>query len=76
MLALTDDAWPPDIKNDRNVNVLDVSKFRPVIMSELGGSGFNDHNYDRRYDLKDDAKINILDVSKMRPVIMTQCTNP
>jgi outer membrane protein assembly factor BamB len=70
----SDDALPPDIKNDRKVNILDVGKFRPVIGSELGGSGPNDYNYDRRYDLKDDAKINILDVTKIRPYMGQTCT--
>jgi hypothetical protein len=58
------DAWPPDINNDRVVNILDVSMFR----SPLRGA------YDRRYDLKADTKINILDVSTFRSVIGKSCT--
>jgi len=69
-----DQAWPPDFKNDGNVNILDVVKFRLVIGSKMGGSGPKDHNFDRRYDLKNDAKINILDVVKMRPHFRTTCS--
>ena len=69
-----DQAWPPDFKNDGNVNILDVVGFRLVIGSHLGGGGPKDHNFDRRFDLKNDAKINILDVVKMRPHFRTTCS--
>jgi hypothetical protein len=69
-----DQAWPPDFKNDGNVNILDVVKFRLVIGSRLGGGGPKDHMFDRRYDLKTDSKINILDVVKMRPHFGMTCS--
>jgi hypothetical protein len=69
-----DDAWPPDIKNDGNVNILDALKFKWVIGSNLNGGGPKDHTYDRRYDLNADAKINILDVLKLKPFINTTCS--
>jgi hypothetical protein len=69
-----DQAWPPDFKNDRNVNILDVAKFRLVIGSNMGGSDPKDYMFDRRYDLKTDRKINILDVVKMRPYMGATCT--
>jgi hypothetical protein len=69
-----DQAWPPDFKNDGNVNILDVVQFRVVIGSKMGGSGPKDHNFDRRFDLKNDAKINILDVVKMRPYFHVTCS--
>jgi hypothetical protein len=69
-----DPAWPPDIKNDHTVDVLDVVKFIPVLGSRLGGTGPNDYKFDRRYDLKPDLEINILDVVKMRPYLGLTCT--
>jgi hypothetical protein len=59
----SDAAWPPDMKNDKVVNILDVSLFR----GELGGSN-------PRFDLKIDGIVNILDVSMMRPYLGMQCT--
>jgi hypothetical protein len=58
------DAWPPDINNDRAVNILDVSMFR----SPLSGA------YDRRYDLTTDGKVNILDVGLYRSLLGMSCT--
>jgi len=72
--SVQDAAWPPDTKNDGNVNIADVIKFRPVLGSFMGGTGPNDHNFDRRYDLYPNARINIQDIIKMRPYINTTCT--
>jgi hypothetical protein len=69
-----DDAWPPDIKNDGNVNILDALKFKWVIGSNLNGGGPQDHTYDRRYDMNADAKINILDVLKLKPFFGMTCS--
>jgi hypothetical protein len=60
-----DDAWPPDINNNREVNVLDVVRF----IGPLHGAA-----YDRRYDLKPDGKIDILDVVMYIPVLGESCT--
>ena len=69
-----DDALPPDINNDGEVDILDVLKFKPVLGSYLGGSGPRDHNYNRRYDLNADGEIDILDVLKMKPSMGKICT--
>jgi hypothetical protein len=58
------DAWPPDINNNRTVNILDVARFR----EPLSGP------YNSRYDLNADGKVNILDVGKYRLVIGASCT--
>ncbi len=65
----SDDAWPPDQKNDGNVNILDVVKYRLKLE-------FRGYPYDPRYDLKADVNVNILDIVLYRPVILTSCTNP
>jgi hypothetical protein len=65
----TDAAWPPDQKNDGNVNILDIAKYRLKLE-------FMGHPYDRRYDLKADVTVDILDIAAYRPVILTWCTNP
>jgi hypothetical protein len=69
-----DDAWPPDVKNDGNVVILDAVKFKWVIGSKLNGGGPKDHTYDRRYDMNADERINILDVLKLKPFINTACS--
>ena len=63
------DAWPPDMNNDTNVNILDVGAIRPVFNSNEG-----DGTYVRRKDLNADMAINILDVGALRPVFNTSCT--
>jgi len=69
-----DDAWPPDVQNDGEVDILDVLRFKPVLGSILGGSGPQDHKYNRRYDLNADGQIDILDVLMMKPHIGGICT--
>jgi hypothetical protein len=66
-----DDAWPPDTKIDGEVNILDVVKFKPVILHCSGEPAYN-----QRYDLVVDGCINVLDVVKLKPYIYTRCTNP
>ena len=68
-----DDAWPPDIKNDGEVDILDVLKFKWVLGSHLGGSGPKDHTYNRRYDMNADGEIDILDVLKLKPFFGKTC---
>jgi hypothetical protein len=60
----SDDAWPPDINNDRSVNILDVLLFKGPISGA----------YDSRYDLNADSAINILDVLLYKPLIGMACT--
>jgi len=66
------DAWPPDMDNNTEVNILDVLRYKPVIRSKLGV----DVNYDRRYDLDANGEVNILDVLLYKQVMRTSCTNP
>jgi hypothetical protein len=67
--APTDDAWPFDFDQSHTVNVIDVLRFRPVLLTLLGG-----HLYDRRFDLNADHAINVLDILVMKPKILTSCT--
>ena len=71
--APTDDAWPPDFDQNKVVNVLDVIKFKPVLLTLYG-----DHLYDRRFDLNTTTTvgtaINVLVVIAMKPFMLTTCT--
>ena len=69
--STSDDAWPPDTKIDTKVDILDVVKFRPVILHCSG-----DPAYNIRYDLVINNCIDILDVVKLKPYLWLQCTNP
>lgn len=64
-----DEAWPPDLDNNKAVNITDVVKFRPVLFSSSGQA-----NYNRRFDLDASKTINITDVLKYVGIIMTSCT--
>ncbi len=70
----TDDAWPPDLDIDTEVDIADVLKFRPLFL--LGFPCDGDPGYDNRFDLNANGCINIADVLLYKPIIMTQCTNP
>jgi hypothetical protein len=72
LAACGPDAWPPDMDNNTEVDVLDILLYKPVIGSKLGV----DVNYDRRYDLDANAEVNVLDVLLYKPLISTSCTNP
>jgi C1A family cysteine protease len=65
----SDDAWPPDTKIDTMVNILDVVKFMPAMLSCNGAPSF-----DERYDLNVDGCVNILDVVMLMPFLQSQCT--
>lgn len=68
-----DDAWPPDINMDGQVNVLDLLLYpaRGVLMTHAG-----DPNYDPRFDLNADSEVNVLDmlVFPAKGMLLTQCT--
>ncbi|MGQ9573061.1 MAG: thrombospondin type 3 repeat-containing protein, partial [Dehalococcoidia bacterium] len=66
----SDDCWPPDLNVDREVNILDVLLFKPVMNSRIG-----DASYNRRYDFNASGEINILDVLLFKPMFNTQCSN-
>jgi hypothetical protein len=63
-----DDAWPVDINMDTRVSIVDVLRFRPVILTQIG-----DPNYDKRFDLNADGAVGIVDVLLFKPAINTQC---
>jgi hypothetical protein len=71
----SDDAWPPDINMDTEVNVLDMFRFvlADVLATELG-----DPNFNARFDLNADQSINVLDLFQyvVLDVLATECTNP
>lgn len=54
------DAWPPDMNDNRLVNILDVGTYSPVF-----GKIAPDPEYGVRFDINGDGKITILDVSRM-----------
>ena len=66
----SDDAWPPDVDNDTEVNVLDLST--------VGGSPFGqqlgDPDYWERVDFNADEQIDILDLSTISPFFGFGCT--
>lgn len=68
----TDDAWPPDLDNDRDADIIDVVKFKPIFASGFPCVG--DPEYDPRYDLNASGCINIADVVLYKPLILTSCT--
>jgi RHS repeat-associated protein len=70
-----DDAWPPDIDNNRTVNINDVLMYRPVVGSIYGGTQPRDRPYDRRFDLNADKSLNINDVLSFIPHVGKTCTN-
>jgi len=62
-----DPAWPPDINNDRSVDILDVLMYKPKLAPAP---------YDKRYDLNTDGSVNILDVLLFKQYLWKSCTNP
>ena len=62
---LSDDAWPPDINMDTNVNILDILLYKSKLAP---------NPYDRRYDLNGDGSVNILDVLVYKQFLKTSCT--
>jgi len=64
-----DDAWPLDINMDTRVSIIDVLRFRPVILTQMGNP-----NYDKRFDLNANGTVDIADVLLFRPFINSRCT--
>jgi len=62
-------AWPPDLNNNRSINVLDVGVLRPVFLTQFGV----DPAYNKRMDLNADNTINILDIGALRPYFLASC---
>lgn len=69
-----DDAWPPDINNDRSCNVFDLMEYIAGgrLVSQYGGP-----TYDRRFDLTADGTINIFDLMTFVALnaLGSSCTN-
>lgn len=63
------DPLPPDINDDRSVNILDVAK-----MVDSWLTNVTDPSFDPRMDLNTDSDVNVLDVSPMFPVWLQTCT--
>ncbi len=63
--SLSDNAWPVDVNNDKNINGGDVSTLVPYI------SGAK--QYSRRYDLNQDNKIDQADVTVIQVNFLKSC---
>ena len=61
-------SWPPDLTNDRTVDIRDLGSLRPSFNSTLG-----DTNYSARADFNADGRIDIRDIGALRPVFRTSC---
>jgi len=66
------DAWVPDLDVDRQADIADVLKFKPIFVAGLPCEGAP--GYDRRFDFNASGCINIADVLLYKPVILTECT--
>jgi len=66
------DAWVPDLDVDRQADIADVLKFKPIFLVGLPCEG--DPGYDRRFDFNASGCINIADVLLYKPIILTSCT--
>ena len=62
-----DDAWPPDLDNSAEVDILDVLHYKWKLAP---------YPYDRRYDLDVSGEVDILDVLLYKPVLGMTCTDP
>jgi hypothetical protein len=71
---LDDDAWPPDINNDRSCNVFDIMEY---IAGGRLMSRYGDPTYNRRFDLTADGMINVFDLMTFIALnaLGTSCTN-
>lgn len=61
-------AWPPDINNDKLVNQADLDLVKPHWQSKIG-----DKNYNKRVDLNADKRINSLDYSPILRFFDSAC---
>jgi len=66
LLSVWTDAWPLDFDMDGDADIVDVLKFKPVILKPLTPGGM-------RFDFDGDGDIDIVDVLKFKPAILTQC---
>jgi hypothetical protein len=68
----SDDAWPPDVTNDTNVNVLDLS----TVGGTTFGKSEGQPGYWARADVTGDKAVNVLDLSTVGGAPFGQhCTN-
>ncbi len=70
-LACSTDSWPPDVNDERTVNLPDVLFLAPPVFFSTTGTP----NYDGRVDLNADGVINLSDVLTMAPpIFFSTCT--
>lgn len=67
-----DDCWPPDLDVDREADISDVLKFKPIF--QIGFPCEGEPGYERRFDLDVNACIAISDVFKHKPIVLASCT--
>jgi hypothetical protein len=63
--------WPPDINDDRRVNLSDVVAFAPSF-----GKIYPDPLYNPRFDLNADGRVNLSDVVMLGPFFNKPCVSP
>lgn len=64
-------AWPPDLDDSRNIDILDIAQMTPPVF----GSSSGDPDYSVRKDLQPDGIINILDIVLITPPVFgSNCT--
>ena len=63
------DAWPPDINNDGQANLIDVGLFQGRLQTVLGQAG-----YEERMDLLFDGEVNMQDLLVLKPYFGKSCS--
>ena len=58
------DAWPPDVNNDRSVNIMDVLMYKAVLSGP----------YEPRYDVDVNGRVNIMDVLLYKRLLGSYCS--
>jgi len=61
------DAWPVDMDDDQDADIVDVLKYRPYILTSVPPSP-------QRFDFDGDGDIDIVDILKYKPFILKSCT--
>jgi len=64
--SVGNDAWPLDFDQDGDADIVDVLKFKPVILKALQPGG-------HRFDFDADGDADIVDVLKFKPYILQSC---
>jgi len=61
------DAWPVDMDDDQDADIVDVLKYKPYILTSVPPSP-------QRFDFDGDGDIDIVDILKYKPFILKSCT--